>query len=293
MAGQLGAVWERGVVVPLARAADRLGREEKDLSGARADVDGALTTIRTVREGTPANDPNSVRLQSVERIVAGVLDVIDARLGVAMSERQFDRELMALRLEAVELQPMVTKKPAIGDLIGAILGEAAADFEVPSGAAEKSAADLWKIFVIDYLWDAQRDFSQLSPGTIWANVLGVGVAIQQFQRAATGGDPAQPRLFALEAGATALLSRLRERIPADDFRHATADDLAADSVRAYQLGAQMKGYLTGEPDIEPAPDVAAGTAGAAGEPDFTWEKTDPVGARQPFENDTNLMRPGE
>lgn len=284
--GQLGAVWERGVVVPLARAADRLGREEKDLPGARTELATALETIRAVRDGTPADDPNHVRLTSVERIVASVLDVVDARLGAGMSDSQYDRELMTVRLEAVELQPLVTHKPPIEDLVQAILGEGAADFEIPASVAAKSAAELWKVFVIDYLWDTQRDFGELSPGAAWANVLGVGQAIQHFQRAAPDGDPVRRRMFALEAAATALLSRLKERIPADDFRHATADDLADDAARAFDLGVAMKGHLTGQSAVEPAPE-------GAGEPGFTWENIDPDAARRPFENDTNLMRPGE
>jgi len=290
MAGQLGAMWEQGVVVPLARAADRLGREKKDLVGARTDLTAALQTISTVRDGTPADDPNRLRLTSVERIVKGVLDVVEQRLGGSTSDSQFERELMALRFEAVELQPMVTHKPPIEGLVGAILGEGAAGFKVPPSVAQKSAADLWKIFVINYLWEAQRDFGKRSAGTVWSDVLGVGLAIQQFGQAAPDDDPVGPRLFALEAAATALLSRLKERVPADDFRRATADDLAGDAERAYGLGVEMKRILTGEPATAKP---ASGPGESAGEPNFTWESKDPLEGQKPFKNDTDLMRPGE
>lgn len=291
MADQLAAMWEKSVVVPLARAADRLGREDKDLAGARAELAVALPTIRTIRDATPDDDPNRHRLTSVERIVKGVSDVIEQRLGGSTSDSQFEKEMMALRFEAVELGPQVKDKPPVEALVRGVIGLGAeVDFEVPAGAALKSPSELWKIFVIDYLWDAQREFGQHSAGWDWKSMLGVGLAIQEFTEAAAAGDPIGSRLFALGAGVTALLSRLKERIPAGEAHEATADDLADDAIRAYDLGAAMQKFLTGKPATTAE---SPGPTDVEAEPNFTWESKDPLEAPTPFVNDTDLLRPGE
>ena len=64
MALQLGAVWNDQVMMPLAKASERLSREKPDLDGAPPLLDEALRAIRLVKAATPADDQNFTRISS-------------------------------------------------------------------------------------------------------------------------------------------------------------------------------------------------------------------------------------
>jgi len=108
---QLAAVWNAQVVIPLARAADRVGRAAVDLPGARADLEGALRTITTLRNATGPDDPNRLRYEIIERRARGVLELVLQHQGVGKDQSQLSEDTRKIRAEAVELGPLLEHRP--------------------------------------------------------------------------------------------------------------------------------------------------------------------------------------
>ena len=189
----LGAIWDAQVVVPLARAAERLARDKPDLKGARPELESALGTIATLRNATPAEDPNHVRLQIVERRARGPLDLVDRRLGGKAAGHPLENGMIEVRAEAASLGPLLEHMPdqdaliqqgAAGSTASAAPAEAPASgppdgtpappasaepgkapveavesaTTTPSGATSAGAggpsiADVWRILVVDRCFD--------------------------------------------------------------------------------------------------------------------------------------------
>src|SRR5437762_1504176 len=128
---QVGAIWNAQVVLPLARAADRLGRDKPDLKGARPGVETALGTVTTLKSATPASDPNQVRFQIVERRVRGVLELVDQRLGQSPKGHALENQMIEVRNEVSSFGPTLKHMPDLDAMLQA--GSAEGPASAPAG----------------------------------------------------------------------------------------------------------------------------------------------------------------
>lgn len=302
---QLGAVWDRQVVLPLARAAERLGRDKPDLEGARPELETARRTIATLREATPAEDPNHVRLEIVERRARGPLDLIDRRLGRSSKGRPLENGMIEVRAEAASLGPLLEHMPDQHVLIqkGAVRSPAsAAQAQGPAsgppaaapaspgsataapvdaasagaGAGGPSIAEVWKVLVVDRFWSGQKAMDE----TPYLGYFDWTVAISritEFYEAAPPGHPTRFPLLKLFTDAMQVHDLMGEL-----DREFAGDPLADRAEEAYGTAVEMGEILSGQPST----DTEAPEGGQPGEPDFTWERE-----RPPMKNDTDLERP--
>ena len=323
---QLAAVWDAQVVVPLARAADRLGRAEADPKGAKADIETALRTISTIRTATRGDDPNGGRLQVTERRTRGVLDLVDQRLGGGKNGDQIIiNDMIKVRSEAATLGPLVehwpevaqpdsgsdaepaqepgtqTPEPGQGTAQApaprlpaeAPVETAPATAATPSeaaslGAAGESIADLWKFVVIDRLWSGQQAFGHGDSHKAMYDYNMATLRILQFQDAPPEGHPNLLRLLNLAAGVESIGDLMTER-----DREFGGDPLVDRAFAAYETAVLMAGNFGG-PESSSTSETPAGAQrpgslsedSSTTEPDFTWERE-----RPPFKDDTALERP--
>lgn len=291
---QLGAVWDAQVVIPTARAADRLARAEADPKGARTDLETALRTILTVSTATPAGDPDRLRLQIIERRTRGVLDLVDQRFGGGKSDDRLVNDMIDKRSEAAALGPALQHMPDIHGMAmpGSLDESAATATAIPSGAASPGAAggsiaDAWDLFVVNALWSGQQALVD-SPGSAITHFAWATYRILEFIQATPTGHTNRLRLLTLHAGIQSLRDRLARLDPA-----LAGDPLVERATDAYEAVVAMGEILTGEQSSSAAvgPDSAQGAGSSSEapdttEPDFTWERE-----RPPMQDDTALERP--
>ena len=314
---QLAAVWNTQVVVPLARAADRVGRATPDFPGAKSDLEGALRSVATLRDATPSGDPNRLRFDIIERHARGVLELVKQRLGVGRTDNQLDSDTIKIRLEATELGPKLEHRPGPDEakFVGGggeaadASGEAApnaAESGGPSSAAPDTApgpaagadasgaggdsvADLWNFMVVQRLWSAQKELSE-NPKFAIFDYSSARLNILLFLKATPEGHPNRLPLIKLESGVGVIADQMASR----STEFVSTDPLDEQAVDAWDTATAMVEFISGGP----APDASEGPAGApaAGakggktgvtqEPAFTWERGSPNKA-----NDTDLEQP--
>ncbi|MEZ0241671.1 MAG: hypothetical protein ACAH65_12825 [Chloroflexota bacterium] len=312
---QLGAVWDKQVVLPLARAAERLGRDKPDLEGARPELETARGTIAMLRAATPAEDSNHVRLEIVERRARGPLDLIDRRLGRSSKGRPLENGMIEVRAEAASLGPLLEHMPDQDTLIqkGAVRSPASAaqaqgpasgpvaaapaspaspePGNAPVEAADSattatadggavaggpSIAEVWKVLVVDRFWSGQKAMEE----TPYLGYFDWTVAISritEFYEAAPPGHPTRFPLLKLFTDAMQVHDLMGEL-----DREFAGDPLADRAEEAYGTAVEMGEILSGQPST----DTEGPEGGEPGEPDFTWERE-----RPPMKNDTDLERP--
>ena len=253
---QLGGIWHDLVVRPLARARERLDRRPAEPDGALQDIDTALAGIASVKNATPTEDDNHIRLEILERRVRGFRDLVAKVTGKGKDDRAIERDMIAWRAEAV----------ALGK-----------EFDEPSGDIypNTNPAD-WKEAVVDGLWSGQQAFSQGDLAAAIMDYRWVGIRILKAKRWVPGYH--YFKLLRLEAGVEATTRQMQSRTENNDALTEAASD-------AFETADVLGKHLTGKPvddeDEEPRAD-----ARGAKDPDFTWERP-----REPVKDDTALERP--
>lgn len=255
---QLGAIWQDLVIRSLARARERLDRRPSEPDSALQDIDTALAGIASVKNATPIEDDNHIRLEILERRVRGFRDLVSAVAGKGngKDDRAIEGDMIAWRAEAVELGKQ---------------------FNEPTGDpyANTDPAD-WKEAVIDDLWAGQQAFSQGDIDKAIMDYRWAEVHILQFERWVAGYH--RFKLLRLHAGVEATVRLMQSRTENNGALMEAAID-------AYETADVLGKHLTGKPvpdvDEEQKPD-----AGGAQDPDFTWERP-----MEPVKDDTALERP--
>ncbi len=309
---QLVAVWDAQVVIPLARAADRLGRAEADPTGARADIETALRTISTVRTATPGGDPNRGRLEVTERRTRGVLDLVDQRLGRGKSGNQLSNDMINVRSEAATLGPLLEHVPEAPEsetqmsepgqesaqppapplpeapVKTAPVKAASPSKAAPGGAARESIADFWTSIVIGHLWTGQQSFDQ---GDTGPGIFGYTQALDWILRFKIATPKSHPNFLRLVNLAAAVQSI--QDLMTDRDREFGGDPLVDRAILAYESVVVMAGKFGGPESSSTSETPAGGQRpgslsedSGTTEPDFTWERE-----RPPFKDDTALERP--
>jgi hypothetical protein len=318
---QLAAVWNAQVVVPLARAADRVGRATPDYKGAKSDLEAALRTVGMLRDATPTKDRNRLRFEIIERRARGVLEIVNQHLGVGRTDRQLDTDTIKIRVEATELGPKLEHRPGpeaadivrgrdaaagSGPVASAEPGAgatqppapapaaAAAPTAAPDGAdtsaakGDDSIEDLWNFLVVQRLWSAQKQLSE-DPKFAILDYNNARLYILLFLQATPEGHPNRLPLISLDAGVEAIAGQMATRSP--DF--VSTDPLDDQAIAAHDTAEAMVEFIPGAPQQaasgQPAGGATGASDGASGgskEPDFTWER-----APAPRSDDTALERP--
>ena len=253
---QLGGIWQDLVVRPLARARERLDRRPAEPDAALQDIDTALAGIASVKNATPTEDVNHIRLEVLERRVRGFRDLVATVVGKGKDDRAIERDMIAWRAEAV----------ALGK-----------EFNEPTGDIYPNTdpAD-WTVLVVDRLWRGQQAFSQGDIENAISEYLWAEIRIMKFTRWVPGYH--YFKLLRLEAGIEATVRMMQSRTENNDA-------LTEAAIGAYETADVLGKHLTGKPvadeDEEPRPD-----ARGAKDPDFTWERPS-----EPVKDDTELERP--
>jgi hypothetical protein len=253
---QLGGMWQDLVVRPLARARERLDRRPAEPEAALQDIDSALAGIGSVKNATPTEDDNHIRLEILERRVRGFRDLVASVAGKGKDDRAIERDMIAWRAEAVELGK---------------------EFNEPTGDIYPNTdpAD-WKVLVVDHLWHGQQAFSQGEMETAIFDYLKAAIHVLKFTKWVPGYH--YFALLRLEAGVEATTRQMQSRSENNGA-------LIEAAIGAYETADVLGKHLTGKPvadeDDEPRPD-----AQGAKDPDFTWERPS-----EPVKDDTALERP--
>jgi hypothetical protein len=320
---ELGAIWNTQVVVPLARAADRIGRKSVDLRGARADLEGALRTISTLKRAAAADDPNRLRYEIIERRAQGVLELVLQHQGAGKDENQLSEDTRRIRLEAVALGPLLQHRPQAEEDAanssdvggGSSADESPRPAEAPNRpqgpaaapgpssaaahgsdataapkAAESPEPDT-EINTIADLWNflvVRRLWSgqralAQSPKFAILDYSTAQLRIMQFLHATPEGHPNRLKLISLEAGVEAIGGQVAKYAP--EF---ASDPIADQAIDAWNTAVAMLEYIPGAQSGGPqaGEEPAAGPAAGAQEPSFTWERPKPART-----DDTALERP--
>jgi hypothetical protein len=287
---QLGALWNELVVLPVARAYDRLSLDKPDYDSASRELQTTSLGIRTVKAATPADDKNLPRISVLEARVEGLRELIAEKRGQGKSDFEISTEMRDRRFEAEGLQPQLIHGPWVEDLReNATDAKPSEPTTVPAEAPgpsnnrdakkDESVPELFHDLVVTDIWKGQQAFSADGPVNAHTYFLMASMNALRFQGGTPEGHPNRLKLMKLTQELTTLADILGTKYGAAQ----TAPlDQAAD---AYDFAKQMGKLLTGQPDDD---EVGADAAQAgSGEPAFTWEGKE----NEPFVNDTALERP--
>jgi len=271
---QLAAMWESSVVLPLARASLRVEGDLIDSRGALQRIQWALQTIVTIMDGTPTNDPNRTRLQTLGRMVDALFDLVAQRAGSGKTDQEILAEMIAWRSRALELEPIITNGPGMAPAGG---GRGAGAVE--AGSAGSSPTEAWHELVVLPLGRAQVRLEG-SPAEAAQAYLHAYEGILLWLRATPRTDPLRLRLSSLSAGVRGTLDLLQARTGMG------STDVGARAIEAYEGAVALGERLTGKPGAgSPAAAVGSpgkpGAGGTANESEgdaelpLTWEREEP------------------
>jgi hypothetical protein len=264
MALQLGAVWNDQVTLPLAKASERLSREQPDLDGAAPLLDEGLRGIRLVKAATPADDQNFTRIEILERRVEAVRSLVAEQRG---NQVPVEKEMIRLRAEAADVGTELKYAPKLDGS------------EAPHPADKAALAEFWQAGVIKHMWQGQQE-AQDSPVVARISLRLAATNILRLRNGIPDGEPAtRLKLVKLYDGLEGITAILDERSGSDVSR---LRDLAID---AYGTAEVVGKWITGQSVDD---DEVAEKFDPNEEPAFTYERE-----RPPFKDDTALERPGD